>query len=141
MGRSKITKDKGTISLTKQLVALKVRYETVKSNLKPDKFIWEGLIQPDPLSGKYRVQIQYKKNSVPKVFIKHPKLLFPNGKNPPHIYKGKNLCLYYPPSEEWTAQKIIAKTIVPWTSLWLHYYEMWLATGKWYGGGIHRNTK
>lgn len=27
----------------------------------------------------------------------------------------------------------IADTIVPWTSLWLHHYEIWLATGIWCG--------
>ena len=31
----------------------------------------------------------------------------------------------------------IALTIVPWLSLWLFYYEVWRATGTWYGGGTH----
>lgn len=31
----------------------------------------------------------------------------------------------------------IANTILPWTSLWLYYYEIWLGTGKWEGGGDH----
>jgi hypothetical protein len=30
----------------------------------------------------------------------------------------------------------IADTIVPWTSEWLMYYEIWLATSDWYGGGV-----
>lgn len=30
---------------------------------------------------------------------------------------------------------LIANTIVPWTSEWLFYYEIWLATGQWHGGG------
>ena len=29
----------------------------------------------------------------------------------------------------------IADTIVPWTAEWLVYYEIWLMTGEWYGGG------
>jgi hypothetical protein len=33
----------------------------------------------------------------------------------------------------------IADTLVPWASEWLFDYELWLATGEWYGGGIeHR---
>ncbi|MDY0295864.1 MAG: hypothetical protein RB296_00975 [Acidobacteriota bacterium] len=35
---------------------------------------------------------------------------------------------------------IIAKTIVPWASEWLIFYELWLATGEWLGGGIHAGT-
>ncbi|MGH8092034.1 MAG: hypothetical protein ACREIF_00990 [Chthoniobacterales bacterium] len=30
----------------------------------------------------------------------------------------------------------LADTIVPWTSRWLYFYEIWLATGEWMGGGI-----
>jgi hypothetical protein len=35
----------------------------------------------------------------------------------------------------------IAATIVPWLSLWLYYYEVWLATGAWEGGGISHEPK
>ena len=31
----------------------------------------------------------------------------------------------------------LATTIVPWCSEWLFYYELWLATGEWLGGGVH----
>lgn len=31
----------------------------------------------------------------------------------------------------------IANTIIPWTIEWLYYYELWLATGEWLGGGDH----
>ena len=29
----------------------------------------------------------------------------------------------------------IADTIVPWAQEWLYYYEIWLATNEWCGGG------
>jgi transposase InsO family protein len=29
------------------------------------------------------------------------------------------------------------QTIVPWTSLWLFYFEDWLSEGEWRGGGEH----
>lgn len=141
MARNKVYEDKAKISTARQLIALRQRYETVRYELKPNKLIWEGVIQPTVLSGRYTIRIVYEMNSVPLVYLKKPKLLFPNGQKPPHIYKGKNLCLYYPPNGEWTAKKIIASTIIPWTSLWLKCYEIWLATGKWEGGGFHPNTK
>jgi hypothetical protein len=32
---------------------------------------------------------------------------------------------------------MIANTIVPWSVLWLFYFEDWLCTGEWSGGGVH----
>jgi hypothetical protein len=29
----------------------------------------------------------------------------------------------------------IAETIIPWTSEWLYFYELWVFTGEWHGGG------
>ena len=51
----------------------------------------------------------------------------------PHVFPGDNLCLHFP--GEWTPEKSIATTIVPWTSEWLLHYEIWVFTGKWTGGG------
>lgn len=31
----------------------------------------------------------------------------------------------------------IDQTVVPWTALWLFYFEDWLASGEWKGGGQH----
>ena len=57
----------------------------------------------------------------------------------PHVYDHvkQQLCLYYGPAREWTPDKMIADTIVPWASEWLLHYEFWLVTGIWHGGGIH----
>jgi hypothetical protein len=30
---------------------------------------------------------------------------------------------------------LLAYTVVPWISEWLLYYELWLFTGEWTGGG------
>jgi hypothetical protein len=32
---------------------------------------------------------------------------------------------------------LLAYTVVPWTSEWLVFYELWLITGEWLGGGTH----
>jgi hypothetical protein len=31
-------------------------------------------------------------------------------------------------------------TVVPWTALWLFYFEEWLASDDWKGGGMHPET-
>ena len=51
----------------------------------------------------------------------------------------KNLIRLYR-YREFTTYKFLSKTIVPWTVEWLYFYELWLATGEWYGGGDHPST-
>lgn len=51
----------------------------------------------------------------------------------PHVYPGDELCLYYP--SQWRSDLLLAVTVLPWTAEWLLHYEIWLATGKWTGGG------
>ena len=54
----------------------------------------------------------------------------------PHTYGPDQPCLFYPNSASWRSDMRLADKIVPWLSLWLAFYEMWRATGDWYGGGI-----
>ena len=46
----------------------------------------------------------------------------------------QELCLFW---KNWDATMPLANTIVPWVADWLYYYEVWLFTGEWEGGGIH----
>lgn len=63
----------------------------------------------------------------------------------PHIYvhpsrnRPPELCLFDPAarSVEWSAGDLLADTTVHWVGQWLIFYEGWLATGQWYGGGRH----
>lgn len=105
--------------------------------LKPHLAEWQGLVQPSPLSDAYTVRVRYEKYKGPRILVVSPALRLREGAaSIPHTYVGNRLCLYYPDYEEWSSDKYIAETIVPWISLWLLYYEAWLATGEWLGGGI-----
>lgn len=55
----------------------------------------------------------------------------------PHTYDSKkqHLCLFNPHCGEWNSTMLIANTIVHWAIEWLYYYENWVYTGKWLGGG------
>ena len=59
----------------------------------------------------------------------------------PHIYPSKGpgtkLCLWWPKQREWLPQMKLSETYIPWTSEWLWYFEDWLATAIWSGGGEH----
>ncbi|MEZ2410402.1 hypothetical protein AB6806_26745 [Bosea sp. RCC_152_1] len=45
------------------------------------------------------------------------------------------LCLYDPRTQEWSPARAMAETIIPWAMEWLFFYEAWLLTGEWHGGG------
>lgn len=53
------------------------------------------------------------------------------------MYADNRPCLYWPRTAEWDGSMLLAEVVVPWTSEWLAHYEIWLATGKWHGRGIH----
>ena len=102
---------------------------------------WEGSLRPTPACETYRVRVTYRLGGYPQVFVLSPPLR--NGAEnapPPHMYNDKSLCLFFPEAKEWDSSMPIAETIVPWASSWLYFYEVWLATGVWSGGGRHRET-
>lgn len=101
---------------------------------------WEFDARPSPLSRSYRLRIRQKRNAAPEVIVVRPNLNeLAGGRLLPHVYSYKPvaLCLHFPDNHEWTANKAIADTIVPWAYLWLFYFEHWLATEEWLGGGRH----
>jgi hypothetical protein len=95
-------------------------------------------ITPSNLSTTYTVEIKYKVGRSPRVYVRKPTLIpCPKGKLP-HVYAPDNrLCLFYPEDRSSTDQMLLADTILPWTSEWLFYYELWSVNGyEWLGGGI-----
>lgn len=101
---------------------------------------WEFDARPSPISRIYRLQIRLKKFGYPDVTVLSPNLNdLAEDRRLPHVYSIKpvRLCLYFPSYDEWTLDKSIAATIVPWAYLWLFYFEYWLATDEWQGGGKH----
>jgi hypothetical protein len=45
--------------------------------------------------------------------------------------------LYLPKTCEWQSWMRLDQTLVPWATLWLFYFEEWLVSGNWKGGGMH----
>lgn len=94
---------------------------------------WTGQLQPAAIGNSYTVRITYTPPRRPQVEVLEPKLASRPGERIPHTFPGERLCLHL--AGEWDAGKIIAQTIVHWTAFWLYFYETWLITGKWEGGG------
>ncbi|MDM7070069.1 hypothetical protein QUG48_23305, partial [Enterobacter hormaechei] len=97
-------------------------------------------------------RLEYAPPSAPRCFVVSPDLKkLSDGKKIPHTYaslassKITQLCLYLPRERhpdkhaEWVPQYQLSETILPWASLWLFYFEQWLHSGIWEGGGAHPN--
>lgn len=114
---------------------------------------WEGMLQPLPFSREYRVVIRYTLSHPPVCVVIDPDLsTLAQGRKIPHIYRnqtgirGTQLCLYLPVVKpknkvsEWQPTMFLAKTILPWASMWLVYFEFWLSSGEWDGGGVEHDV-
>ncbi len=114
-----------------------------KGSVRMQRLRWEFDARPTSLSRSYRLRIEYHPEDTPKVYILDPNLVVLSGDRLiPHVYKQKptRLCLYLPGTGEWLPHMFIDKTIVPWSYLWLFYFEDWLCTNEWKGGGVHPET-
>jgi hypothetical protein len=124
------------LNAIQQLLALRSRYPDGDARLSRGRVVWTGTLRPTPASIAYTVRIEYCEGQQPHVFVVDPPLEdFPDD-SIPHTYSPTEMCLYYP-GEFDQGREFIADTIVPWASEWLLFYELWLITKEWHGGGIH----
>lgn len=100
---------------------------------------WKYRVRPTPLSREYEIRITCHRGDVPDVVVVDPDLsVLAGGRDLPHVYKNPTrLCLYLPGSGEWLNTMRIDQTFVPWTATWLFYFEEWLGSDEWKGGGRH----
>jgi hypothetical protein len=101
---------------------------------------WKFEARSNPFARIYSIRIEYGAASPPAVFVDSPNLLLlADERKLPHVYSENptQLCLYFPPTGEWAPWMRLDQTLVPWTFLWLEYFEAWLRDGIWHGGGIH----
>ena len=101
---------------------------------------WYSTIQPTELSPSYNYKIVFRGNH-PKIYILDKLELAKDETKLPHVYNSarQQICLYYY-RHEWNPT-IKVSVLVPWVSEWLYYYERWVLTGTWYGGGKHPHTR
>jgi len=105
---------------------------------------WWGDIWPSAMSSSYTLKVEYVETNgiwTPHTYVERPRCLrlAKGHKHLPHVYSEvkQELCLYDNRYAEWDATMPLVSTIIPWASEWLFYYEIWLITGIWHGGGNH----
>jgi hypothetical protein len=124
------------MSIREQAMFIRVRLPGFKTRFEGSTLVVTGAIQPCEICDTYWIKLEYRVGRRPKVRVESPPLEGREGKKIPHMYEQKYLCLYLPGAGYWSEDKELAKTIIPWASLWLYYYELWHATGEWMGGGV-----
>lgn len=124
-----------------QFNILKRVFPTSSGSVQCGTMTWFGEFTPSELSDTYKLKVVYTLGLAPKVYIVSPMPLqmADGAKRLPHTYKNKEgkqqLCLYLPGSGEWKSSMVIAYTVIHWAVQWMYYYEIWVSTGKWLGGG------
>lgn len=129
-------------TIAQQANVIKARHPNWDVQFDAVSLLATGEIYPTSRSEAYTVEVWLgiKKGDTIKVRILNPKLVRnANDDKIPHMYSQKDLCLYMPRYAEFKRTDYISDTILPWTTLWLYYYELWHSTGEWLGGGEHPN--
>lgn len=127
-------------SAQRQYALLKLRNPGGTGHVQNGRITWRWSVQPTPVSRVYQARLACDSRGRPEIFIESPNLgLLSGSRRIPHLYDQDKvrLCLYLPGTGEWTTSKVLADTVVPWTSLWLLFFEEWLWSDEWKGGGIH----
>ncbi len=126
------------VNLVPQLLAITSVVSEAKGAVRLGELNCTLRLQPSPASQRYTVHLAYRHGRRPRITVIDPPLiLHPGAASLPHVYAGDELCLYFP--GQWKHDRLLAHTVVPWISEWLMYYEVWLVTGRWAGGG-HTHT-
>jgi len=145
----------GLISIESQIAAMAKRWPGFEVIERSDRFAaWQGRLQP--VQRYFTVRIAYRVPLAieaftllriqPRVQVLDPVLErhadYEEGPIP-HVYVNRDeprlpyLCLFDAYNQEWTPEDLIAETTLPWSARYLFFYEGWLATRKWRGGGRH----
>jgi len=99
-------------------------------------------VAPNRFSRTYRCLLRIPTARYPELLVLDPDPhVLAGGRRVPHIYPhdgpGTKLCLWLPETHEWSAAMKLTDTYLPWAAEWLDYFEEWLVTNEWAGGGTH----
>lgn len=126
------------LNLGLQLAVIRHTFPATIGHIRRGELVCTVPLQPTAASRAYTVRMSHRHGKRPQVEVIEPQLeLHPGADRLPHVYPGDQLCLYY--DREWNDGLLLAHTVLPWASEWLLYYELWLATGSWHGGGTRHD--
>jgi hypothetical protein len=111
------------------------RFPNFHLKLAGPELSWEGWLRSVLTGARYDATVAYPfgfPDMAPVATINNR--IFPA--ETPHLLWGNRPCLFVPDHgarSGYDPARTTAATIVTWTSLWIHAYETWRATGEWPG--------
>lgn len=124
------------LSLPVQALALARLVPHGQVRLRPHKLIWHGQVQPTAASGTYDLRLEARRGTTPTVAVTSPALKPNEDGHLPHVYDTGSLCVSR--FGDWRPHMLFTDSMLPWACEWLFFYELWLASGLWYGDGPDR---
>ena len=125
-----------------QELAIKSKFPNFDCRNEKGALVITGALKPKETSCAYTLWVEYHPRQHPTVTVLSP----PLHQMAPHRLSNGSLCLVNPTVRPWRSGDLVAKLTLPWSALWLYYYEGWLNTGIWYGpeaphndAGIRKN--
>lgn len=115
------------ISLEEQLNKIKERYTVVSSGIIEHSIDWEPLlyctieVHSTGTNKKYLIGVQYQINRMVDLSVLNKEVQYTLNE---FFLKEKHLDAY-DPHNQFTPDKYIADTVIPWLSEWLSYFEAW----------------
>lgn len=113
---------------------------------KRNSFSVEILIR----DGRYKIRIDYHEKGFPEIYVVSPEIdmssfleihTFGLKYHGDYNRELPKLCLTYYSIDKWNSSIMLSESYIPWAIEWTEFYEIWLLTGKWYGGGIHPESE
>jgi hypothetical protein len=123
-----------------QAAGLRRLFPLGKTTASLKQVSWLGELSPHEYGRTYTLELIYKQNQPPRVWVRNVDLIQLAGERKlPHVYdqQAQELCLYLPGRGFWRADMSIASTIMLWAWLWLYNFELWLITNEWHARGEH----
>jgi hypothetical protein len=121
------------LTAAQQAFCLRASFPSGVLTLRCNCLSWCGIVRPTVLSEDYHVLVTYAVGHFPVVRVLSPALLTRDEGRLPHYFREGSLCLHE--RHEWGPSMRLVDTTLPWTVEWLAHYELWQATGRWYGDG------
>jgi len=119
-----------------QILWMRKRHPQFTASGGNKKYVFTGHLQPNSQSKSYQVAIHYRYDHSPRVFVRSPAL----HPKTPHLYDDGSLCLFKAERFNWHDGLLISEYIVPWTAVWLYFYEQWLDLNVWLGPEAPHST-
>jgi len=128
------------LSIPAQAIGLRSEFPNGVTTVGRNEIRWQGELSPDEYGRIYDIEMCYRRNDRPHVWVRAPDLhSLADGRRLPHVYsqREQRLCLYVPAGGFWRPSRALCRTILPWTCYWLRLFEMWLVTDVWHELGVH----